>query len=190
MKEVVIKIRLEDLEEKEELYKIAKKEGYKTFSEFFRARMKKDFSKIYRSQLNNVQIKSNPNEIKNQYLKFNVTQEDKILFTKKALEEGYENLSSFARERLKSSLSEDYKIEIDELSKIRLDTARTRQAVANLTSNINQTLKAYNSGEHPSKWIERDLSNRENLIPEVKYLIKQNNEIIKILDKLLKKRKN
>ncbi|RXJ93896.1 hypothetical protein CRU94_09490 [Arcobacter sp. AHV-9/2010] len=190
MKKTRIEIRLDNEEEKDEYLKIAKKEGYKTFSEFFRARMKKDFSEIYRSQLKNIQIKSNPNEIKNQYLKFNVTQEDKILFTKKALEEGYENLSSFARERLKSSLSEDYKIEIDELSKIRLDTARTRQAVANLTSNINQTLKAYNSGEHPSKWIERDLTNRENLIPEVKYLVKQNIEIIKILDKLLKKRKN
>lgn len=190
MKKTRIEIRLDNEEEKNEYLKIAKKDGYKTFSEFFRARMKKDFSENYRSQLNSIKLESNLKDNKNDYVKFNVTQEDKILFTKKALEEGYENLSSFARERLKSSLSEDYKIEIDELSKIRLDTARTRQAVANLTSNINQTLKAYNSGEHPSKWIERDLSNRENLIPEVKYLIKQNNEIIKTLDKLLKKRKN
>ena len=47
MKKTRIEIRLDNEEEKNEYLKIAKKEGYKTFSEFFRARMKKDFSKIY-----------------------------------------------------------------------------------------------------------------------------------------------
>ncbi|HJE02537.1 hypothetical protein [Aliarcobacter thereius] len=188
MKSIRIEVRLNSEVEKEELFKIAKKEGYKTFSEFFRAKMKKDFSEIYRSQLNTFDLNSE-NKSMNKYIKFNVTEEDKALFTKKAFDNGYKNISTFAREMLKSSLSEDYVNEIEQLEKLRIDTMRTRQAIANLSSNINQILKAYNSGEHPSRWIERDLANRENLLPEVKYLVAQNKMITEELDKMIKKRK-
>ncbi|OCL94207.1 hypothetical protein [Arcobacter porcinus] len=188
MKNIRIEIRLDSEEEKEELFKIAKKEGYKTFSEFFRARMKREFSNIYRMQLDNININSENNNL-NKYIKFNVTEEDKALFTKKAFDEGYENISTFARERLKSSLSEDYKNEIEQLEKLRIDTIKTRQVAYSLSNHLNQILKAYNSGEHPSKWIERDLYNREHLKPEISYLIKQNKSIIETLDKIIDKRK-
>lgn len=182
-KNVVVGLRLNEID-KIELFKIAKKEGYPSLQSFLRARLKRDFSQTYRSQLKEFQHEDK----KNNTIVIKVTKKDKAFFIEKANKEGYENLSSFVRDRLYSSLSEEYIIEIDTLRKLLLDTIRTRQAIGSLTSNINQTLKAYNSGEHPSKWIERDLSNRENLLPEIKFLINQNNQIIKNIRTILNKK--
>jgi hypothetical protein len=121
--------------------------------------------------------------MKTRFLRVRLTEDEHAAIKKNAKRQGYKSLSAYVRDMV--HLTRADAAFIDEVRGAKEAIWEINKSARTLSSNLNQVAKLYNMGQSSAHLIEWDRSNREQLLPVVQELTRQNRDLLRLCNKVL-----